>query len=209
MSWRFSASMTAPKQANPNGAASADTEVATLRAGASAERVAPLRGASVEADIRLIGRVIVGACSVALAALVTVLFLAGAHKNAQITELRQHGVRVEDKVSRCLGLLGGSGSNAGGYACAGTFMLDGQRYDEAIPGDTLRAPGAILRAVAVPGDPPLVSTVRALQAEHSSWRVFILPTVLLVVLLLLVATLALRPRRALRASARSRSVTEA
>ena len=129
-----------------------------------------------------------------------VLFVVGAHKNTQINLLRQHGVAVEVTVSGCLGLLGGSGSNAAGYTCRGTFTIDGHRYSEAIPGNTLYPPGARIRAVAVPGDPPLLSTVRAVESGHASWRVFILPTLLLVVLALLGGALVLRRRRVHRVS---------
>jgi MYXO-CTERM domain-containing protein len=96
--------------------------------------------------------------------------------------------------------MGGSGSNLVGYECKGTFMVDGHRYSEAIPGNELHPPGTTLRCVTVPGDPALLSTVRAVASEHASWRVFILPTVLLVILLLLVGALALRRRHISRAS---------
>ena len=154
-----------------------------------------------DVDVRKIGRVVVGACLVALAVLAVVLFAVGAHKNAQITSLRQHGVAVRVTVAQCMGLLGGSGSNAAGYACTGTFTLDGRRYAEAIPGNTLHPPGAGIRAVAVPGSPPLLDTARAVEREQASWRVFILPTVLLVGLALLVVALVLRRRRRPRGSA--------
>jgi len=157
--------------------------------------VSTLRGAGVDVDVRKIRRVVGGACLVALAVLVAVLFVAGADKNAQITSLRRHGVAVRVTVTGCLGLLGGSGSNAAGYACKGTFTLGGHRYEEAIPGNALHPPGARIRAVAVPGNPPLLSTTRAVESQQASWRVFILPTVLLVVLLLLVGALVLRRRR--------------
>jgi hypothetical protein len=149
----------------------------------------------VDVDVRRVGRVVVGVCLVAVAVVAVVLFVAGAHKNSQINLLRRHGVPVEATVSRCLGLLGGSGSNAAGYTCKGTFTIDGHRYNEVIPGNTLYPPGARIRAVAVPGNPPLLSTTRAVESEQASWRVFILPTVLLAVLVLLVTALALRRRR--------------
>lgn len=157
-----------------------------------------LRGAGVQVDARRVGGVIVGGCVVGLAALTIVLFLAGAQKNAQIDRLRQHGVPVDLTVSGCLGLLGGSGSNAAGYACRGTFTLDGHRYNEAIPGDTFHPPGATLRAVSVPGDPALVSTISAVTSEHASSKVFVLPTILLIVLVTLAGALVLRRRRSAR-----------
>ncbi len=147
-----------------------------------------------EVDARRLGRVVGVGCLVALAVLAVVLFVAGVHKNAQITSLRQHGVAVVVTVSGCTGLLGGSGSNPVGYACHGTLTMQGHRYDEAIPGDALYPPGARIRAVAAPGDPPLLSTRRAVESEHASWRVFILPVVLAVVLVLLVGAVVLGRR---------------
>jgi hypothetical protein len=153
-----------------------------------------LRGAGVEVDAGRVGRVIVGLVIVALAVLVVVFSVAGADKNAQITNLRLHGVGVRITVTECRGLLGGSGSNGAGYACRGTFRYGAHRYTKAIPGDSLYAPGTILRGVTVPSDPGLISTPRTLASEHASWRVFILPAILLVVLVLLVGALVLRRR---------------
>jgi hypothetical protein len=77
-------------------------------------------------------------------------------------------------------------------------MMGGQRYVEEIPGSMFLRPGSRLQAVAVPGDPALLATASALATEHSSWRVFILPTILLVVLVLLVAVGVVTRRRPLR-----------
>jgi hypothetical protein len=103
--------------------------------------------------------------------------------------------------SGCRGLLGGSGSNAAGYACRGSFTLDGRRYNENIPGNTLRPPGTVIRGVSVPGDPALVTTAQILAAEQASWGVYIAPTVLLIVLVglaLLVGAVVRRGRRPAR-----------
>jgi hypothetical protein len=89
--------------------------------------------------------------------------------------------------------MGGSGSNAVGDSCAGTFTLHGHRYTENIPGTALRL-GSSLPAVVVPTDPALLSPVNILAGEHASWKVFILPAVLLVVLALLVGAIIIRRR---------------
>jgi hypothetical protein len=146
-------------------------------------------------DTRRVGRVIAGLILVGMVVLVVILFVAAVHKNSQITTLRRQGVPVVITMTGCRGLLGGSGSNAAGYACRGSFTLDGRRYNEVIPGNTLHPPGTTLRGVSVPGDPVLVTTARMLAGEHSSVRVFILPAILAVVALLLAGTLALRRRR--------------
>lgn len=170
-----------------------DTE--TSEPAASGAPLTTLRGAGVDIDVRKAGRVVVAICLVALAALVVVLFVAGVHKNAQTNRLRQHGVRVTVTVSGCLGLLGGSGSNSAGYACQGTFTLDGHRYRESIPGNALRPPGTKVRAVAVSGAPPLLSTARAVATDRPSAGVFVVPSILLLTLVVLVGALVFSRRR--------------
>ncbi|HXW36093.1 MAG TPA: hypothetical protein VEJ87_16070 [Acidimicrobiales bacterium] len=170
------------------------------RSGGSGEPIMTLRGAGVRADTRHVGFVVLALVLIGLAVVVAVLFVAGARKNDQITALQRHGLDVEVRVSRCTGLLGGSGSNAAGYACRGTYTVDGRSYNEAIPGDTLLAPGSKLRAVTTRNDPALITTASALAGEKSSERVFILPGALLAILLLASGMVILRARRSLSRS---------
>jgi hypothetical protein len=186
--------MTAADSTTPVGRPLGDDASDTAEPDASDAALSTLRGARVEVDVRRAGRVVLGICLLGLAVLVVVLFVAGADKNAQIDQLRNHGVAVNVTVTGCLGLLGGSGSNAAGYACRGTFTLDGHRYRESVPGNVLRPPGTKVPAVAVPGSPPLLDTRHAVATEHTSWSVFVVPTILLVVLLLVVGALVLRRR---------------
>jgi hypothetical protein len=181
------------------GSARPNYEAASAPAAGAREPVSTLRGAGVEVDGRLVGRILAGILLVSLAVMVAVMFVAGAQKNAQIDGLRQHGVAVEVTVTRCMGLLGGSGSNAAGYVCSGTFTLDGRRFHGTIPGNTIRDPGTQVRAVTIASDPGLLSTVSGVKTEHASWRVFVLPSALLVVLALLVGAFVLRRRHTLRA----------
>ncbi len=160
------------------------------------DRVAPLRGAGVQIDGRQVARVILGIVLVSLAVLAVAFTVIGIHNNRQIDQLRNQGVPVAVTVTSCQGLLGGSGSNGAGYACRGTYELGGHRYNEALPGTALHAPGTVVRAVAVPSDPTLVSPVSVVDAEHASDSVFILPAVLLVVLVAILVVLVLRRRRA-------------
>jgi len=159
------------------------------------ERVAPLRGAGVQIDGRRVAAVLVGIVLVTLAVLVVVFTVVGLDKNHQIDQLRNHGVPVDVTVTSCQGLLGGSGSNAAGYACRGTYTLGGHRYNEQLPGTALHAPGTVIRAVAVPGDPALVSPVSVVDSEHASATVFILPAVLFVLLVAVLAVVLLRRRK--------------
>ncbi len=160
------------------------------------EPVSPLRGAGVgEVDVQRLGQAALVAALVGVAVLAAVLWVAGAHRNAQIDRLHHEGVPVVITVTGCVGQLGGSGSNAAGYACRGAFTLGGHRHVEAIPGDRRYDPGATVRGVAVPGDPALVTTAAALAGERASARVDVLPVVLLVLLVAVVALLLVRRHR--------------
>jgi hypothetical protein len=130
-----------------------------------------------------------------LAAVTVVLFVAGAQKNAQQTSLSRNGVPVRVTVTHCLAEMGGSGSNLTGYACTGTYAVGGTTYTRSIPGNALHAPGSTVRGVTVPGNPALLSTADIVRAQPPSWKVFIVPTILLVVLVALVVGILVRRRR--------------
>lgn len=155
-----------------------------------------LRGASVAVDVRRVGRVLAAAALAALAVVVATLFWAGARHNSRITALREDGVAVTATVSQCRGLMGGSGSNAAGYECTGTFSLGGHRFDATLPDGALHARGSTVHLVTVPGDPTLVATPAGVRSERASDRVYVVPAVLLVVLVALSATRAASGRNA-------------
>ena len=157
--------------------------------------VSALRGASAEVDPRRVARLGVGLVLATLLILTIVFALVGAHKNQQADALRTHGVPVTYTVSKCVGQLGGSGSNVAGYSCLGSYRIDGRHYAEALPGKTFYQPGARVAAVAVPSDPTLLSVPSIVRNEQASWKVFILPGVFLLLFLLVVAAVALQGRR--------------
>lgn len=157
--------------------------------------VTTLRGAGVDVDPRRALRAVVGVVLVGVTVIAVVLLLVGMKKNSQAVDLHQHGVPVSVTVSGCLGLLGGSGSNPTGYSCKGSYTFEGHRYVQAIPGTSLLHPGAVVRGVIVPGDPRLLSTPAAVAAQESSWRVFIAPVVLFVLVALVIVLVLVRRRR--------------
>lgn len=158
------------------------------------DRIASLRGATVQFNPRRALQVIAAVVLGALLVVIVVLTVAGIGSNNQIDTLHNRGVPVTVTVTGCLGLLGGSGSNAAGYSCHGTYALDGQRYSEPLPGTAFHRPGSTIPSVAVPGDPALVSPVNIVNSQHSSAGVFVLPAVLTGVLLALVGVFAWRQR---------------
>jgi len=143
-----------------------------------------LRGAGVDVDPRRAASAVVALCLLALAVSASVLFVAGARRNSQISDLRTRGVPVAVRVTSCLGQLGGSGSNPIGYSCTGTYTVAGRRFTATVPDDALHAPGTIVRGVVASDDPALLSTPRILAGERASSRVFVLPAVLTGVLAL-------------------------
>lgn len=148
-----------------------------------------------EIDGRRIRTAVVIAFTAVLAALAVSLFIAGARKNEQITRLQRSGIPVVVTVTGCRGLLGGSGSNAAGYSCRGSFILRDHRHVDAIPGDIDRRPGTTVHAVTVASDPGLLATTSQLSAEKASTGVFLLPSVLALVLALVVLFVLLVRRR--------------
>ena len=167
--------------------------------GEPADRIGQLRGAGVQVDARRVGQVALGIVLATLAVLAVVFTVVGVHTNQQDDRLHHDGVPVTFTVTGCLGLLGGSGSNAAGYSCHGTYTLDGHRYSEQLPGNSFHRPGSTVAAIAVPGDPALVSPASIVATEHSSAGVFVLPAILAGILLLLVALLLVLRRRRRRA----------
>ena len=155
-------------------------------------------------DARKVVPVVLGLVIATLAVLVVLFTVVGAHDNEQDDQLHNQGVPVTVTVTGCLGLLGGSGSNAAGYTCHGSYTLDGHRFNEQLPGTAFHRPGSSVPSVAVPGDPTLVSPVSIVDSQHASASVFILPAVLALVLVVLVGTIVVQRR-----SGRRRRASEA
>jgi hypothetical protein len=133
-----------------------------------------------------------------------ILLAAGLHENAQITDLKDHGVDVTVTFTGCIGQLGGSGSNAAGYVCRGSYRYQAVTYNRVIPGSIRRAPGSTAQVVIASDNPTLVSTTTALAAAQASDRVLIIPALLTVAALAL-GTVTLRRARRHTTSARTPS----
>jgi hypothetical protein len=168
----------------------------TTPLGEPGDRIGQLRGAGVSVDGRRVGQVAIGMLLVTLAVLAIVFTIVGIHTNQQDDRLHHDGVPVTFTVTGCLGLLGGSGSNAAGYSCRGTYSLDGAHYSGVrLPGDSFHRPGSAVAAIAVPGDPALVSPASIVATQHSSAGAFVLPVILTAILLVPLVVLLLRRHR--------------
>ncbi len=161
-----------------------------------AARVGQLRGAGVASvDAHRLLLVVVGICLAGLVVGAVAFTVAGAHHNAQLDALHDDGTPVVVVVSSCGAQLGGSGSNAAGYVCRGTFTLGAHRYNDLIPGTADHPQGAALHAVVVRSDPSLLATASQLTTEHASTGVYLLPAVLAGLALVLAAVLFVMVRR--------------
>jgi hypothetical protein len=138
------------------------------------------------------------------AVIIVVSFISAYNDNARIDRLKNHGIAVTVTVTSCVGNIGGSGSNAAGYTCRGSYRVDGVRYVEVIgskstPSDT----GTQVRGVVDPSRRSTVELTSAVRASSSSLSAYFVPGLLAV--LLVIATFALRRRRR---SSTSRSPVE-
>jgi hypothetical protein len=106
------------------------------------------------------------------------LYVAGSEANSRADRLQHHGIRVEAAVTTCLGLLGGSGSNAAGYTCRGRFVLDGVAHSEVLPGNGAHAPGDRMALISDPGHPGDLLTPSGLAGLHPGAGLYVLPSIL-------------------------------
>jgi hypothetical protein len=128
-------------------------------------------------DAQAARRAVVGVGLLSLFVSAVVLALAAAHHNAQLGQLRAHGLVLTAQVSDCRGLLGGSGSNAVGYTCRASYLLHGHVYRAAISGSSAQPPGPTVRVLVDPLSPHLLSATLAVQRPSAG--VYVLPVVLL------------------------------
>jgi hypothetical protein len=114
-----------------------------------------------------------------LATIVIVSFASAVNDNSRIDRLKAHGVTVIVTVTDCLGNIGGSGSNAAGYTCQGTYRLDGVNFHETIGSKSnFSVSGSKVRVVADPAQPSTIEVASAVARSSSSATVYIVPSLL-------------------------------
>ena len=156
-----------------------------------------LRGVRVAAvEPRQVKRVVTVVVIVALAASAVALAISAGRDNARANRLQQHGVPVVATVSGCSGISSGIAMAIEYWECRGTYSLGGQQFNEVIRGSRAHLnPGQTVAAVAVPGEPALLSTAAAAAGQHSPWSSYVIAIVLGAVALALVVLLVLWSRR--------------
>jgi hypothetical protein len=128
---------------------------------------------------------------------IVVSFISATNDNARIDRLKNHGVAVTVTVTSCVGNIGGSGSNAAGYTCSGSYSVHGVRYQEVIGSKTtLSTAGTTVRAVADPSRPSTVELASSVAMSSSSFSDYVVP-ILLAILFLLLGLALLRRYRSL------------
>jgi hypothetical protein len=116
---------------------------------------------------------------VALAVSAVALAVSAAHENARATRLQQHGVPVVATVSGCSGISSGIAMAIEYWECRATYALGGHQYNEIIRGSRAHlSPGQTVEAVAVPGEPALLSTAAAAARKHSPWSSYVTAIIL-------------------------------
>jgi hypothetical protein len=147
-----------------------------------------IRGGAGVVDTRWLFRILLGLAIVVVAALVAVLTIQAADKNSRTESLRHRGVPVDVTVTKCLGILSGTGITVTSFQCNGSYVLAGRSYNGLIDGSTTNhAAGDVVKAIADPKHPTSISTASSLATADSSWRTFIGSGLLFVLLVLLVA----------------------
>ena len=126
---------------------------------------------------------------------IIVSFISAMNDNARVDRMKNHGVSVVVTVTSCVGNLGGSGSNAAGYTCRGSYRVHGVRYQEVIASkSTLSATGTRLAGVADPSRLSTVELASAVAASAASDSVYVVPSLLALLCVILSVTLVSRTR---------------
>jgi heme/copper-type cytochrome/quinol oxidase subunit 2 len=144
---------------------------------------------------------------VVFAIIIVVSFISAFNDNARVDRMKNHGIPVLVTVTSCVGNIGGSGSNAAGYTCRGSYRVDGVRYVEVIGSKSTQSnAGAKVHGVVDPSRRSTVELTSAVRASTSSLSVYVVPSLLAV--LFVIAAIALGRRRRRRRSTTSRATHE-
>lgn len=107
-------------------------------------------------------------CVVGLIVLTAAVAISDALANARTARLRAHGVPVTVTATGCLAISSGVGMGIEYWRCRGSYTMGQHTYVEVIGGQRgLLERGQRIEAVAVPGDPSLVSVPAALEQRRS------------------------------------------
>jgi len=162
------------------------------------DHVASLRGPEVVTIGRKAWYRLVAVGLVLSFAALIVSVVSTAHDNSRIARMKTHGIAVSVTVTRCIGNLGGSGSNGAGYTCHGDYSIAGTTHHELIGSmTTFAASGTKVNGVADPSKPTTVILASALKKSTTSPATYFpagFMAIVLVTLTFVFTRLARRPR---------------
>lgn len=118
---------------------------------------------------RLLAAILIWLLVAVLAALAVYFAVAGSTESSRLNALRHRGVPVTATVTGCVGISSGVGMGIEYWQCRATYTLAGHTFNEVINGNrVLLETGQGVGAIAVPGDPSLLSTVSSVHRSGSS-----------------------------------------
>lgn len=149
-------------------------------AGASSDGGTYIRaGGGVEINPRRLANILIWIVVALLVAFSAYYGVAGAQENGHLNTLRHKGVPVSVTVTGCVGISSGVGMGIEYWQCSGSYALGAQTFNEVIRGSRrLLDAGQRIDAIAVPGQPSLLSTVSSVRGQHSSTADYIACAVL-------------------------------
>jgi hypothetical protein len=139
-----------------------------------------LRGVRVaEVDPRRVFWVVAAVVLLGLVASTVALTISAARQDARLHRLHHDGVPVEVTATGCVGISSGVGMGIEYWECRGTYTLGGHSYNQVIRGSRAHLEnGQKVQAIAVPGEPDLLSTVDAAAKKYSPWTAYVTPIIL-------------------------------
>ena len=117
----------------------------------------------------LLATILIWLLVVVLAGLAVYFAVAGSSESSRLSTLRQRGVPVTATVTGCVAIGSGIGMGVEYWQCQGSYSLAGQSFTEVINGSRAQLDtGQRVAAIAVPGEPSLLSTVSSARGSGSS-----------------------------------------
>jgi hypothetical protein len=144
-------------------------------------------------------RILAAICLLALVGAEIAVLVTVTNDRSLADKVRRHGVPVTAAVTGCLQISSGIGMGVEYWQCRATYSLDGRSYNEVIRGSrSVLEVRDRVPAVAVPGDPGLLSTPQSAAHQQSLWHTYLTPIILgaVIVVLSLASWLWVRRRRA-------------
>jgi hypothetical protein len=136
-------------------------------------------GGGVAISPRVLAVVLAGICIALLVAFAAYYGFAANRQSSNIAALRNRGVPVEATITGCVAVSSGVGMGIEYWQCRGSYTLEGRTFNEQLNGSrSFVETGRVVAAVAVPGDPGLLSTASSVRGRHNSTGSYIVSGVL-------------------------------